>query len=131
MASSTSASHPLLLTAAAAHGLLALGHTAKGLEQFKHPSLSTLPLTLRGAVKAGWYEGSGFFLIMGVLNYKWSQTGIFDVYDKGIAGILVSLLAAASASYYRSGDRSTAIMLATVAIIQGLGVKNGSYSRLV
>jgi hypothetical protein len=35
------------------------------LDQFKHPSLNTLPTALRGAVKAGWYEGSVFFAIMG------------------------------------------------------------------
>ncbi|CAO2654326.1 Nn.00g110590.m01.CDS01 [Neocucurbitaria sp. VM-36] len=131
MATATSKGHPLLLAAAVAHGVLALGHTTKGLDQFKHPSLSTLPTALRGAVKAGWYEGSGFFLIMGILNYKWSQFGIFDIYDKSIAGILISLLAAAGAAYYKSGDKPTATTLALVAILQGLGVRNGSYSRLL
>jgi hypothetical protein len=38
---------------------------SKGLEQFKHVSINALPVALRGAVKAGWYEGSGFFLMMG------------------------------------------------------------------
>ncbi|EAT89837.2 hypothetical protein SNOG_03106 [Parastagonospora nodorum SN15] len=65
MASTTSNKHPLLLAAAVAHGVLALGHTTKGLDQFKHPSLNTLPTALRGAVQAGWYEGSVFFAIMG------------------------------------------------------------------
>ena len=37
----------------------------KGLDQFKHPTINTLPTALRGAVKAGWYEGSVFFAIMG------------------------------------------------------------------
>jgi len=131
MATTTSQSHPLLLASAVAHGLLALGHTSKGLDQFKHISLNTLPIALRGALKAGWYEGSGFFLIMGVLNYKWAQNGIYDIYDKSIAGLLVSLLAAASAAYYRCGDKPTAATLAAVAILQGLGVRNGSYSRFV
>ncbi|OAL52122.1 hypothetical protein IQ07DRAFT_403862 [Pyrenochaeta sp. DS3sAY3a] len=124
MATTTSKSHPLLLAAAVAHGVLALGHTTKGLDQFKHPSLNTLPTALRGAVKAGWYEGSAFFLIMGILNYRWSQTGIYDIYDKSIAGILVSLLLGAGAAYFKSGDKPTATTLAVVAIIQGLGVRN-------
>ncbi|KAF2822776.1 hypothetical protein CC86DRAFT_372587 [Ophiobolus disseminans] len=121
----TTNKHPLLLAAAVAHGLLALGHTTKGLDQFKHPSLSTLPTALRGAVKAGWYEGSVFFAIMGILNYKWAQTGVYDVYDKSIAGLLISLLGGAAAAYYRSGDKPTATTLAVVAIVQGLGVRNG------
>ena len=77
--------HPLLLASAVAYGVLSLGHTvclsftlkshamnnlltvmqSKGLEQFKHTSISALPTALRGAVKAGWYEGSGFLLISG------------------------------------------------------------------
>ncbi|KAF1848387.1 uncharacterized protein K460DRAFT_364364 [Cucurbitaria berberidis CBS 394.84] len=124
MATTTSTNNPLLLAAAVAHGVLALGHTTKGLDQFKHPSLNTLPTALRGAVKAGWYEGSGFFLIMGILNFRWYKTGISDVYDKSIAGILVSLLVAAGAAYYRSGDKPTATTLAVVAILQGLGVRH-------
>jgi len=34
------------------------------MDQFKHPTMNTLPLMLRGASKIGWYEGSGFFVIM-------------------------------------------------------------------
>jgi hypothetical protein len=37
---------------------------AKGLEMFKHVSLNQLPGLLRSAVKIGWYEGSGFFLML-------------------------------------------------------------------
>jgi uncharacterized membrane protein YjjP (DUF1212 family) len=122
----------------------------KGLDQFKHPTMNTLPLMLRGASKIGWYEGSGFFIIMsklpnnlstqgswftniliGILNYKWSVTGIYDVYDKSIAGVLTTMLAAAGAAYWKSNDRPTAITLGVVAILQGLGVRNGSYSHFV
>jgi hypothetical protein len=40
----------------------------KGLDQFKHVSMQSLPIGLRGAVQAGWYEGSVFFAIMGALS---------------------------------------------------------------
>jgi hypothetical protein len=46
----------------------------KGMEQFKHASLNQLPATLRGAVTAGWYEGSVFFAIMG----QWSLLSPFQ-----------------------------------------------------
>jgi hypothetical protein len=68
-------------------------------------------------------------LLKGIMNYKWAQTGIYDIYDKSIATLLVSLLLGAGASYYKSGDKPTAGTLALVAIVQGLGIKNGSYSR--
>lgn len=54
---------------------------------------------------------------------------IYDIYDKSIAGLLISLLGGAAAAYYKSGDKPTATTLAVVAIVQGLGVRNGSYSR--
>lgn len=130
----------------------------KGLDQFKHPTMNTLPLVLRSASKIGWYEGSGFFVIMskshppkkdisshphyifpfsdeaclpnpGILNYKWSQEGIYDIYDKSMAWILTSMMAAAGAAYYRSNDRPTAVTLGVVALLQGLGVRHGWYSR--
>ncbi|KAF1834850.1 hypothetical protein BDW02DRAFT_568679 [Decorospora gaudefroyi] len=129
MATTNSNSHPLLLASSAAYAILALGHTMKGLDQFKHPTMNTLPLSLRGASKIGWYEGTGFFILMGILNYKWSMTGIYDIYDKGIASILTGMMAAAGAAYYRCNDRTTAITLAVVALVQGLGVRNGWYSR--
>jgi len=67
--------------------------------------------------------------LLGILNYKWSHTGIYDVYDKGIAGILVGMMAAAGGAYWKSNDKPTAMALGFVAILQGLGVKNGWYDR--
>ncbi|KAG9206513.1 hypothetical protein G6514_003344 [Epicoccum nigrum] len=118
--------HPLLLAAAVAYGVLSLGHTSKGLEQFKHTSIRALPTALRGAVKAGWYEGSGFFLISAILNYKWAQTGLLDIYDKSVAGLLVTILVGAAGTYYASGDRPTGVTLAVVAVLQGLGARGAA-----
>jgi hypothetical protein len=46
----------------------------KGLDQFKHVSMQSLPIGLRGAVQAGWYEGSVFFAIMGALSSSSSSS---------------------------------------------------------
>lgn len=54
---------------------------------------------------------------------------MYDIYDKSIAAILTGLLAAAGAAYWKSNDKPTAVTLATVAILQGLGVRNGWYYR--
>ncbi|KAF2005928.1 hypothetical protein P154DRAFT_456617 [Amniculicola lignicola CBS 123094] len=122
----TSTNHPLLLATAALNVLLSLGHTTKGLEQFKHPTLNALPRALRGAVTAGWYEGSVFFLITGILNYKYSQTGLVDLADKTVAGLLTSLCVGAGVHYYRTGDKPTATILWVVALLQGLGAKKAA-----
>jgi hypothetical protein len=75
-------------------------------------------------VGANWY----------VMNYSQDDglsdlEGIYDIYDKSIATLLLSLLIGAGASYFQSGDKPTATTLAVVAIVQGLGIRNGSYSR--
>jgi hypothetical protein len=48
-----------------------------GLSQFKDPSLNRLPALLRSAVKAGWYEGSVFFIITGTFSPLYIFT--FDI----------------------------------------------------
>jgi hypothetical protein len=63
---------------------------------------------------------------VGILNYKWAQTGLLDIYDKSIAGLLVSLLLGAGASYFQSGDKPSATLLTIVAVLQGLGAKSAS-----
>lgn len=61
-----------------------------------------------------------------ILNYKWAQTGLLDVYDKSVAGLLVTILLGAGASYFQSGDKPTATTLAVVAVLQGLGARGAS-----
>ncbi|PSN64620.1 hypothetical protein BS50DRAFT_576049 [Corynespora cassiicola Philippines] len=121
-----SAKHPLLLAAAVAHGVLSLGHTTKGMEQFKHPGIRALPTALRGAVTGGWYEGSVFFAILGILNYKWAQTGLLDGADKAIASLITSLCVGFGVNYWRTGDRPTAVILSAVGILQAVGARGAS-----
>jgi hypothetical protein len=52
----------------------------KGLDQFKHVSMQSLPIGLRGAVQAGWYEGSVFFAIMGALSSHSSSSSSREAY---------------------------------------------------
>jgi hypothetical protein len=88
---------PSLLTLTSlTHALLSLGHTLKGSSQFAHPSLSSIPPALRTASKIGWYEGSIWFLIAAVLNYKWSVNGgLKDGADRLVAGMVVMILGGA------------------------------------
>ncbi|KAF1979781.1 hypothetical protein BU23DRAFT_594953 [Bimuria novae-zelandiae CBS 107.79] len=125
MATSTLGLHPPLFYTSLAYGLLSIGHTAKGLSQFTHPSTASLPIWLRGASKIGWYEGSVWFVIAGVLNYKWSQTGIVDMADKTVAGLLTTLLFGAGASYWSVNDRPTGGLLFVVGALQAFGARQG------
>lgn len=62
-------------------------------------------------------------LFLAILNYKWAQTGLLDIYDKSIAGLLLSILVGAAGTYYVSGDKPTGVTLAVVAVLQGLGAR--------
>ncbi|KAF2711652.1 hypothetical protein K504DRAFT_402866 [Pleomassaria siparia CBS 279.74] len=120
------ANYPLLLATAVAHSVLSLGHTAKGIEQAKHVSLKQVPALLRGTLVAGWYEGSVFFAIIAVLNYKWSTTGLVDGPDKILATLVSALLFGFGANYARIGDKPTAVTLALVGALQALGAKGAA-----
>ncbi|KAF2202212.1 hypothetical protein GQ43DRAFT_439903 [Delitschia confertaspora ATCC 74209] len=115
--------NPLLLTTAVVHGLISLGHTTKGLEQFKHVSLNQLPRALRGAVTTGWYEGSVFFAIMSLLNYKWSTTGLTHPIDKTVASLVSLLYIGAGINYFRTGDKPSFAILSVAGLLQAWGVK--------
>ncbi|KAF2656020.1 hypothetical protein K491DRAFT_657277 [Lophiostoma macrostomum CBS 122681] len=116
---------PLLATAVV-HTLLSLGHTTKGFEMFGNLSINSLPTAIRTAVKAGWYEGSVFFAMMAILNYKWSQTGLVDSADKAIASLLTTLLLGAGTSYYRGGDKPTGVILAVAGALQGWSARQAA-----
>lgn len=62
----------------------------------------------------------------GILNYKWSQTGLLDSADKAIAGLLTTLLFAAGANYYRTGDKPTGLLLSLVGVLQAVGAKKAA-----
>lgn len=65
-------------------------------------------------------------LSLAILNYKWAQTGLLDIYDKSMAGLLVAILVGAAGSYVVSGDKPTGTTLAVVAVLQGLGAKGAA-----
>ena len=55
-----------------------------------------------------------------MLNYKWAQAGVLDIYDKGIIGLYISLLFGAGASYISGGDPTTGVILSVVGVVQGI-----------
>ena len=77
-------------------------------------------------MKAGWYEGSVFFAILGVLNYKWAQTGLVDGADKALVTLIVTLLFGAGGNYIRTGDKPTGLILGIVGILQTIAARGAS-----
>ncbi|KAF2807599.1 uncharacterized protein BDZ99DRAFT_464535 [Mytilinidion resinicola] len=114
----------LLLAASVLHTLLSAGHTAKGLEMFKDPAFARLPALLTKAVQAGWFEGSVFFAILGLINYRWAHSGLADSTELGVAGLISLLCFGAGGWYAKSGDKQTGVLLAAAGVLQAVGVRS-------
>ncbi|OCL11545.1 hypothetical protein AOQ84DRAFT_373919 [Glonium stellatum] len=108
----------LLQTAAIAHVLISLAHTAKGIPMFQEPAFRRLPPILLGAARAGWYQGSVFFAMMGLVNWKWATDGFNDSIDLAIASLISVIYFGSSGWYVKTGDRPTAGVLSLVALFQ-------------
>ncbi|KAJ5092154.1 hypothetical protein NUU61_007024 [Penicillium alfredii] len=74
----------------------------------------------------GWYQGSAFFFVTGLLHYQWSQNSVAfqDPINKAIAGIINILLWTSSAWYAKYGVKQNAWAVGLSAALQAWGVIN-------
>jgi len=114
----------LLLATAVMHSLLSAGHTAHGLNLFKDPAFAKLPALLTATVKAGWFEGSVFFAMMGLINYGWAHSGLNGSTDIGVASMISLLCFGAGGWYTKCGDKGTGVLLAIAGALQGISAKS-------
>ncbi|CRG83921.1 hypothetical protein PISL3812_01277 [Talaromyces islandicus] len=99
-----------------------VAHTAIAPKWMADPKFKSLPAIQRAYSTSGWYQGSLFFLITALVNYRWSAldlpNGLTDPADKGIAGILVFLLYGSSVWYYGHGAKDTSAAVALAGSVQ-------------
>ncbi|KGO40850.1 hypothetical protein PEX1_091120 [Penicillium expansum] len=115
----------LLQASAAAFALLSVGHTIKGRQWTADPRFKAIAGTNSWTCGTlGWYQGSGFFLLTGLLHWQWSRDPslLQDPLSKAMAGIVNILLWASSVWYIKHGINDTAIVLAISATLQAFGV---------
>ncbi|KAF2430924.1 hypothetical protein EJ08DRAFT_696871 [Tothia fuscella] len=114
----------LFQATAIGHFLVALGHTAKGAE-FKDAGFARLRPILKGQAKAGWYQGSLFLTIMGLVNLRWAQDGFkADLIDNGILSLITTICLGSAAWYVKTGDNATAAVLTPMGILQVFAALN-------
>ncbi|KAK2796311.1 hypothetical protein FQN50_009602 [Emmonsiellopsis sp. PD_5] len=108
--------------AAVVFALIAAGHTFAGKEWTKDPKFKALSRPVGAFARAGWYQGSIFFLIVALQNYRWSQTtagALTDPVEKAIAALATVLCLGSSAWYNKNGIRDTAAIVGVAGCVQG------------
>lgn len=56
----------------------------------------------------------------GVLNCKWSQVGVLDIYGKSIIGLYTTLLLCSGINYRSTGDSTVGAVLVLVGVLESL-----------
>ncbi|KKZ64165.1 hypothetical protein EMCG_01513 [[Emmonsia] crescens] len=106
---------------AAVFALLAVGHTFASKSFMTDPQFKGLPRHVAAFSRAGWYQGSIFFLIVALTNYRWSQSthgALTDPIEKGIAALTSILCFGTSAWYNKNGIRDTAAIVGFAGAVQ-------------
>jgi hypothetical protein len=100
-----------------------------------NPQFQRLPRSVSMYSRAGWYQGSVFFLIAGrfldetsslvliipaLKNYRWAQSPglLADPLDKTIAALTTAICLGSAVWYGKEGDRTTCGLLAIVGGLQ-------------
>jgi len=115
-----SLSKPFAATALA-HLFISLGHTVKGTEWQASPDFKRLPQMVKAYARAGWYQGSAYFLIAALINYRWARLNagaLTDPIEQAVAGIATAVYMATAAWYTKNGDVPTAGLLVGAGALQ-------------
>ncbi|GAD92430.1 predicted protein [Paecilomyces variotii No. 5] len=101
--------------------LLSAGHTQLAREWTSDAQFKSLPKTVQAYARAGWYQGSVFFIIMSLVNYRWSKTNVgtlIDPIDKGIAALNILLLWASALWYRKNGIKQATAAVGVSGLLQ-------------
>ncbi|KAJ5327166.1 hypothetical protein MYU51_017587 [Penicillium brevicompactum] len=115
----------LLQISAGSFVLLSVGHTIMGREWTSDPRFKAIAGSKPWASgTVGWYQGSGFLLIAGLLHWQWARDPslLHEPLTKAIAGIMNVLLWASSFWYAKHGIKDTASVVGLCAALQAWAV---------
>ncbi|ODA78651.1 hypothetical protein RJ55_06033 [Drechmeria coniospora] len=107
-------------TTAASWLLLSVAHTASANQWQSLPAFRSLSNLTYACAKAGWYQGSGFFVLCALTNCGWSKNPelLREPVHKAMAALMVAIMWASSAWYARQGVRPNAVAVGTVGALQ-------------
>ncbi|GES61192.1 hypothetical protein ATEIFO6365_0006065100 [Aspergillus terreus] len=109
-----------LQTTAAGWLLISLGHTLSAKDWQSLPNFRALPNLAYTCAKAGWYQGSAFFLMTALINYQWSKNPALlnDPVNKAIAGLMTAIVWVSSGWYLKRGVNSNGVVVALMGALQ-------------
>ncbi|KAG6033373.1 hypothetical protein E4U41_006928 [Claviceps citrina] len=101
--------------------LLSLGHTNSAKDWQANAKFQTLSRLSAACATAGWYQGSGFFIMNALLNYAWSRNPVLlhDPVHKAIGGIMVAIMWISGWWYAKNGVPANMIAVSVVGALQG------------
>ncbi|KAF9892041.1 hypothetical protein FE257_002447 [Aspergillus nanangensis] len=109
-----------LQTTAAGWLLISLGHTISAKDWQSPPGFRALPNLSYTCAKAGWYQGSAFFVMNALLNYSWSKNPALldDPVNKAIAALMTAIVWVSSGWYLKKGVKGNGVVVALMGALQ-------------
>ncbi|KAJ2968484.1 hypothetical protein NQ176_g9158 [Zarea fungicola] len=109
-----------LEVSAAAWLLTSFLHTVDGRDWQSHATVKALAQRQKTCARAGWYQGSGFLFIAGLLNYYWSKNPavLQDPIQKAIAGLFSTILGSSAIWYAANGVTPSFVVTGATTAIQ-------------
>ncbi|EPS25958.1 hypothetical protein PDE_00894 [Penicillium oxalicum 114-2] len=105
--------------------VLSIGHTVQGREWTAEKLFKNIKGSRPWACgTVGWFQGSAWLLISGILHYQWSKDPavLQDPLTKAIAGISSAILWASSVWYAKTGVKDNAVLVGLSAVLQTYSV---------
>ncbi|KAG5913140.1 hypothetical protein E4U53_004988 [Claviceps sorghi] len=101
--------------------LLSLAHTASARNWQANARFQNLSSVASACAKAGWYQGSGFFVMNALVNYAWSRNPALlqDPVHRAIAGTMVAIMGVSGWWYAKKGVLANMMAVSVVGVLQG------------
>ncbi|BCS27942.1 uncharacterized protein APUU_60990A [Aspergillus puulaauensis] len=112
---------PTLLKAAGYGSLIvSLMHAASGRRFQRIREFQNLPSVAYTFSMSGWYQGSGYLILAGLLNFQWAQNpGLLNQpLGRAIAALLSAIAWASSGWYLWRGLISNGVIIAAAGLFQ-------------
>ncbi|KAE8354013.1 hypothetical protein BDV28DRAFT_95475 [Aspergillus coremiiformis] len=104
--------------------LVSLGHTLSARDWQSLGQVRGLPNLAYTCAKAGWYQGSGFFLMNALINYAWSQDPLLliDPVHQAVAVLMAAVMGVSSGWYLKRGVKVNGVVVGGMGVLQAWAV---------
>ncbi|KAB8231568.1 hypothetical protein ETB97_002466 [Aspergillus alliaceus] len=101
--------------------LLSVGHALTGRKFQKLRRFQELPSLAYTCSTVGWYQGSGYLILIALLNFQWASNpqALEEPLNRAIAGLITLIAWGSSISYLRGGVVSSGLITAAAGAIHG------------